>query len=69
MLGRWGDKQPHEPVAWTFTRANGGKSFYTSLGGVEDFQQEAFQKLLKNALLWAAAKPAKPTAAALTGKN
>ncbi len=54
MMGRWGDKQPHEPVAWTFTRADGGKSFYTSLGGVEDFQQETFQKLLKNGLLWAA---------------
>lgn len=54
MLGRWGDKKPHEPVAWTFTRADGGRSFYTSLGGVEDFQQESFQKLLKNGLTWAA---------------
>lgn len=63
MMGRWGDKQPHEPVAWTFARADGGKSFYTSLGHVEDFQQEAFQKLLKNALLWAAASPSKVTAA------
>ena len=54
LLGRWGDKQPHEPVAWTFTREDGGRSFYTSLGGVEDFEQEAFQMLLKNGLLWAA---------------
>ncbi|MES2793247.1 MAG: ThuA domain-containing protein [Planctomycetota bacterium] len=54
MLGRWGEKKPHEPVAWTFTRSDGGKSFYTSLGGVEDFQQEVFQTLLKNGLLWAA---------------
>ena len=54
MMGRWGDKKPQEPVAWTFTRADGGKSFYTSLGGEEDFEQETFQKLLKNGLLWAA---------------
>lgn len=54
MMGKWGDKLPHEPVAWTFTRADGGRSFYTSLGGEEDFQQPTFQKLLKNALDWAA---------------
>lgn len=55
MKGRWGDKQPHEPVAWTFVRADGGKSFYTSLGHVDDFKTETFQLLLKNALFWAAA--------------
>ena len=54
MMGKWGDKLPHEPVAWTFTRADGGQSFYTSLGGETDFQQPTFQKLLKNALNWAA---------------
>lgn len=59
MMGRWGDKLPQEPVAWTYTRADGGKSFYTSLGHVEDFQQPAFQTLLKNALHWAAEKQEK----------
>lgn len=54
MLGRWGDQQPQQPVAWTFTRADGGRSFYVTLGGIEDFQTETFQKLLKNALHWAA---------------
>lgn len=45
-----GGKQ--EPVAWTFTRSNGGKSFYTSLGHVSDFEQPAFAKLLKDAIDW-----------------
>jgi len=42
-----------EPVAWA--RMNhGGRVFYTSLGGVEDFQNATFQRLLANALFWAA---------------
>jgi nicotinamidase-related amidase len=59
MVGRWGDKQPAEPVAWTYTRADGGRSLYLTLGGVDDFKTETFQKLLKNALLWAADSKAK----------
>jgi type 1 glutamine amidotransferase len=47
------NQQP-EPVAWTFTRADGGKTFYTSLGSPSDFKQDAFTQLLRNALLWAA---------------
>jgi len=44
-----------EPVAWT--RMNhGGRVFYTSLGGVEDFQNETFQTLIVNALFWAAGR-------------
>jgi len=39
-----------EPVAWTFTRDNGGWSFYTSLGSTADFEQPAFTTLLKNAI-------------------
>ena len=39
-----------EPVAWTFERADRGKSFYTSLGHVYDFEREAFVLLLKNAV-------------------
>ncbi|XZE35568.1 ThuA domain-containing protein [Pirellulaceae bacterium SH501] len=45
-----------EPVAWTFRRANGGKSFYTSLGHVSDFEQPAFAHLLKNAIDWSLSK-------------
>jgi type 1 glutamine amidotransferase len=48
--------KPSEPVAWTFVRADGGKSFYTSLGHPDDFTEPAFRKLLVNALHWAAKK-------------
>ncbi|MDA1229181.1 MAG: ThuA domain-containing protein [Planctomycetota bacterium] len=47
------DGKQAEPVAWTFERASGGRSFYTSLGHKEDFQNPAFQRLLFNALVWA----------------
>jgi nicotinamidase-related amidase/type 1 glutamine amidotransferase len=40
----------HEPVAWTFTRADKGRSFYTSLGHPDDFARPEFRTLLKNAL-------------------
>lgn len=46
--------QPAEPLAWTFKRADGGRSFYTSLGGPGDFKNPAFTRLLRNGLLWAA---------------
>lgn len=39
-----------EPVAWTFTRKDGGRSFYTSLGHPDDFTRPEFRTLLKNAL-------------------
>jgi type 1 glutamine amidotransferase len=45
-----------EPVTWTFERSNGGKSFYTSLGHVSDFEQPAFAQLLKNAIDWSLSK-------------
>ncbi len=46
--------KPIEPAAWTFTRADGGRSFYTSLGHVGDFENPTFNRLLVNALYWAA---------------
>lgn len=46
--------QPAEPVAWIFTRAGGGRTFYTSLGGPSDFANPAFVQLLRNGILWAA---------------
>lgn len=48
--------QPTEPIAWTFTRADGGKSFYTSLGGPNDFSNASFTQLLRNGILWAAGR-------------
>jgi type 1 glutamine amidotransferase len=50
--------QPEEPVAWTFVRKDGGRTFYTSLGHVDDFQEPAFDKLLANGIYWAAGLPA-----------
>jgi nicotinamidase-related amidase/type 1 glutamine amidotransferase len=43
-----------EPVAWVHTTKVGGKVFYTSLGHIDDFKQPAFNRLLKNAIAWAA---------------
>jgi type 1 glutamine amidotransferase len=43
---------PSEPVAWTFQRADGGMTFYTSLGHPKDFSQMEFCQLLQNAAQW-----------------
>lgn len=42
--------QPEEPIAWSFVRADGGASFYTSLGHNGDFAEPVFQELLANAV-------------------
>jgi type 1 glutamine amidotransferase len=46
--------QAPEPVAWTFERPGGGRTFYTSLGGTTDFKNPSFVTLLRNGILWAA---------------
>jgi len=59
------DGAPTEPVAWTFTRADGGKSFYTSLGHPGDFENPAFVRMLVNGLCWAAGvEPPEPVTTA-----
>jgi type 1 glutamine amidotransferase len=40
-----------EPLAWT-REHRGGRVFYTSLGGPEDFEKNAFRQMLVNALFW-----------------
>lgn len=45
---------PVEPVAWTFQRKDGGKTFYTSLGHTGDFKQPEYVRLLTNGIYWAA---------------
>lgn len=45
-----------ETIAWTNRTKFGGKSFYTSLGHVDDFAQPEFRRLLANAVRWAASK-------------
>src|SRR5690606_17228430 len=52
LMGRVKGHDP-EPVAWTFERAGGGRSFYTSLGHPDDFDTPAFVQMLKNAVDWA----------------
>ena len=42
-----------EPLAWTFVRNDGGRSFYTSLGHPDDFQSDAFETLLAAGIHWA----------------
>ncbi|MBL8856216.1 MAG: isochorismatase family protein, partial [Planctomycetaceae bacterium] len=58
----WGhiDGAPAHPVAWTFVRSDGGRSFYTSLGHVGDFQQAEFQQLLLRGLRWATKQEPSP---------
>jgi type 1 glutamine amidotransferase/nicotinamidase-related amidase len=48
---------PSEPVAWTMIRSDGGRSFYTSLGHWEDFENDAFRTLLVNGIHWACDQP------------
>ncbi len=57
QTGKVHAKDP-EPVSWTFTRKDGGKSFYTSLGHVDDFKNPVFTGMLTNAVYWAAGKQA-----------
>ena len=49
--------QPPEPVAWTNVRADGGRSFTTSLGHKGDFDQDEFRLLLVNGIHWACNQP------------
>jgi nicotinamidase-related amidase/type 1 glutamine amidotransferase len=51
LIGSVPDK-PAEPVAWINVRKDGGRTFYTSLGHIDDFKQPAFQQLLVNAARW-----------------
>ncbi|WP_235908750.1 ThuA domain-containing protein [Roseiconus nitratireducens] len=45
--------EPAEPIAWTFIRSDGGRSFYTSLGHPDDFSQPEFEALLSAGVHWA----------------
>ena len=57
MMGRVGDRKPDEPVSWTYIHKGGGRSFYTSLGHPDDFEQETFQQMLSTAIRWALRVP------------
>lgn len=45
------------PVAWTWNTPEGAKVFATTMGHPEDFQVEAFQRLVINAIHWSLDKP------------
>lgn len=45
--------EPVQPLAWTFIRGDGGRSFYTSLGHTADFDQPQFSALLSAGIHWA----------------
>jgi type 1 glutamine amidotransferase len=45
------------PVAWTWISASGARTFMTTMGHPEDFQQEPVQKVVINAVHWALDKP------------
>jgi nicotinamidase-related amidase/type 1 glutamine amidotransferase len=55
LMGSIPDK-PSEPVMWTNTTEAGGRVVYTSLGHADDFKEAAFNRLLSNAIHWAAGK-------------
>ncbi|HTU22123.1 MAG TPA: ThuA domain-containing protein [Gemmataceae bacterium] len=57
LIGSIPDK-PAEPVLWTNTTQAGGRVVYTSLGHPDDFKEAAFNRLLSNAIHWAAGLPA-----------
>jgi nicotinamidase-related amidase/type 1 glutamine amidotransferase len=54
LVGSIPDK-PVEPVLWTNSTKAGGRVIYTSLGHPNDFKEAAFNRLLSNAIHWAAA--------------
>jgi type 1 glutamine amidotransferase len=56
LMGQVEGQSDLQPVAWVNT-AEGRRVFYTSLGGVEDFQQPCFRRLLLNGILWSLDMP------------
>lgn len=53
LVGSVPNAEIPQPLAWTFVRNDGGRSFYTSLGHVDDFAQAEFEALLSAAIHWA----------------
>ena len=45
---------PDAPTNAILRSTDGGRTFYTSLGHIDDFKQPAFRRLLTNAVYWAA---------------
>lgn len=56
LTGGTPDSMGRQPLAWT-REHKGGRVFYSSLGGVEDFEHRAFARMAANALFWTANRP------------
>lgn len=54
MTGRIEGRADATPVTWTFHRADGGRSFYTSLGHPGDLQLADVRRLIVQGIRWAA---------------
>ncbi len=46
-----------EPIAWTYVRTDGGRTFYSALGHVKDFEHPAFVRMMQNAVRWSLNQP------------
>lgn len=57
MWGSIPSEKGRQPLAWTRER-QGQRVFYTSLGGVGDFEHASFARMTANALFWAAGRTA-----------
>jgi len=53
MIGKTSFSDGWQPVSWVRVH-NGGRVFYSSLGGLGDFEGDSFKRLIANALFWAA---------------
>ncbi len=56
VLMRGTSPESTEPITWV-RPYKGGRVFYTSLGHMQDFQEESFRRLLANAIFWTAGRP------------
>lgn len=56
LTGSIPNEEP-EPIAWTNRRKSGGRTFYTSLGHIKDFESPEFNRFLKNAVYWTSGLP------------
>ena len=60
MRGRIDSANEQHPAAWTFQRSDGGRTFYTSCGHPDDFENLSFKRMLMNAIYWAAGREIPP---------
>ncbi|MCP4837219.1 MAG: hypothetical protein GY895_20925 [Phycisphaera sp.] len=52
-----GDDDTVNPLAWTWIRPDGGRTFTTTMGHPRDFAQSGFRQLVVNGIHWALERP------------